>query len=239
MPAAVEIDVYTMPLSPDTRYAAVALDILSEDERRRAERFSFARDRIRYIVAHGQMRRVLSRIAGTPPEALNFGVLPSGKPIIDSPEHARRWHFNLSHSGELALLAVTDSAPVGIDIEIERPLPDRDAIAERFFSPLEREVYFEQPEPLRTPMFFSIWTRKEAFTKALGIGLAMPLDVFDVITPERSLATLQLRAGAPSLYASSPCDWHIESLDAPAGYTGAIAVSGSGNVMVVHRNVDE
>ena len=160
------------------------LDILSQDERERADRMRFAKHRERHLAAHAALRCILSAQTGRPPDALGFEATSHGKPFLrGEPELA----FNLSHSEGLGLVAVgTDGCcqSVGVDIELLRPVPDALALAHAHFLVQERER-LEGIEPaLRSHAFLTAWTRKEAYLKAIGTGLdeALPLTGVDAQT---------------------------------------------------------
>jgi len=191
---------------------------LSEEERERAARFRFERHRRRFIAAHAALRGILSRATGQPPEALRFVSGPYGKPALEQ----SRVRFNLSHSGELALVAVALGRDVGVDVELVRPEIAGERIAERFFSPGEVAALRAQPEEGRVEAFFHCWTRKEAFIKAKGEGLSHPLDSFDVSLipgePARLLATRPDPGEASR--------WSLIEVPVPPGYTAALAVEG-------------
>jgi 4'-phosphopantetheinyl transferase len=143
-------------------------EILSMDERRRAARFRFERDRNRFVASHVFLRRVLASYADANPAGLEFTVSGCGKPALTAYDDL---HFNLSHAGDLAVCAVARS-PVGIDIETVRPIADRDAMASRYFTERERETVETLPPDRQSLAFLEIWTRKEAVLKGEGIGLA-------------------------------------------------------------------
>jgi 4'-phosphopantetheinyl transferase len=143
---------------------------LSADERQRAERFRFPRHRRRFIVARGRLRQQLGARLGVAPEAVELAYGRNGKPQISS------LHFSVSHCDEVALFAFSKGSEIGVDVEAIRPIREADAIAAQFFSPLERLVC-EMDNPLG---FLRCWTRKEALVKALGEGLCMPLEQFDI-----------------------------------------------------------
>lgn len=198
-----------------------ALDVLDDDERARAARFVFDRDRSRFVAAHGWLRLLLAKYLGEPPAALRFALGPWGKPRLMDPGVDVR--FNLSHAGDHALIAVAVGIEVGVDLEQDRPEPLLD-LARRFFAPgevaaLEALPYAEQPAA-----FTRGWTRKEAFIKALGEGLSFPLDQFEV-SLERT-ATWQLLRGC-SRDVDAPGRWRLVSLPAPPGYAGALAAAGA------------
>ena len=137
--------------------------VLSMDEQERASRFHFDQDRQRFILCRAWLRCILGEHLAMPPHAVAFRLGSHGKPAVDGP-----WQFNLSHSGMWALCAVARGLPVGVDIEMFREMADAEELAERFFTPSEaRMVHAANP---REHGFFTVWTRKEAFVKAVGTG---------------------------------------------------------------------
>jgi 4'-phosphopantetheinyl transferase len=222
----VSVHVYTIPLLRHGPWLTSAESELSEAERARARRFHRVRDRERFIMAHAEMRRHLAVLAGTDASRLEFTAVANGKPVISGPDAARRWAFNLSHSGNFALLAAALETSLGVDIERKRSMTDLRQIAERFFSAAERRVLAEAEEP-QTDVFFSIWTRKEAVIKALGHGLAMPLAAFDVCEPGHWHATPIFRLDEVHGVSIPRTGWQVTSLEVPNGYAGAIATLGS------------
>ena len=194
--------------------------LLTDDELKRADRFVAALDRRRFAVGRGRLRLILGRYLDRDPASIRFTQNPHGKPgLADGP-----LRFNLSHSGSLMLLAVTRDRELGVDIEQIRPDFGGEAIANRFFAPAEVESLLGLPPEARTPAFFHGWTRKEAYIKAQGKGLALPLDEFAVeIHPNRPARLLTthpdpLEAGR----------WTLIELDAPPGYVAALCVAGRG-----------
>jgi 4'-phosphopantetheinyl transferase len=151
-------------------------ELLSGDERERADRFRFDRDRARYVVGRGLLRLLLGRYVDVDAAALRFGYGPQGKPALlgDGPQ------FNLAHSGATALYAFSPDSQLGVDVELMQPGFTDDGIAERFFSSVEVKTLRALPEEDRAQAFLACWTRKEAFLKARGDGLTLALDSFDV-----------------------------------------------------------
>lgn len=195
---------------------------LSPDERERAERFHFERDRRRYIIAHGVLRDILSRYLGVGPGLLRFHRGPHGKPALTETFGGGELGFNLTHSNELVLCAVTRSRKVGIDLEHMRTGFSEVQIAEQFFSSREIEELRSLSPEVRREAFFSCWTRKEAYLKAIGEGLLSPLDHFSVsLTPEEP-AVLRHVAGDPSEAAR----WSLRALTPGPGYAAALVVEG-------------
>ncbi len=151
---------------------------LSPAERARAAAFRFEHLRTRYIATHIALRRVLSRYAGLPPQAVRFGAGPHGKPWL---ENEPRIGFNLSHSESCAIIAVAASE-IGVDIEQLRPMPDALALASRFFHP--DEVRLLETAPSTADAFIRLWTLKEAWLKYCGKGLVQPLNSFSMLDPQ-------------------------------------------------------
>jgi 4'-phosphopantetheinyl transferase len=194
--------------------------VLDEDERRRAERFVFERDRRRFIAAHSAMRVTLGHHLGIAPEDVRYATADRGKPHLSDPPRDVR--FNLSHSGERALVAVTLGREVGVDIEQTRTMSDLFSVAERVFSSAERERLKQTSEDRQHEMFFRLWTRKESFIKALGEGMRFPLAAFDVSTEATGSQLLLSCSAAPDALQR----WTTRALPSEAGYTAAITVEG-------------
>ena len=188
---------------------------LEPDELERAGRFHFEKDRRHFIVARGFLRAVVARYLDTQPEGLRFSYGAYGKPALAS-DHVLR--FNLSHSHEVALLAVAMDADLGVDVEHIRADFASEDIARRFFSRAEVDVFNSLPKEEQVAAFFRCWTRKEAYIKAIGKGLSQALDEFDV--------TLAPGVG-PSLLWSKDDDasrWLLTDVEVGEGYAGALAV---------------
>jgi len=151
--------------------------VLAPEERERADRFRFARDRRRYITGRAELRRRLAQRCGAAPGHLQLVVGPQGKPRLGEHDGV---DFNLSHSAGWALLAITTGVTVGIDIEAVQPGIAGSGVAEHFFAPTEVRHLQSLPEHERDQAFVQCWTRKEAYLKGKGGGLSLPLDGFDV-----------------------------------------------------------
>jgi 4'-phosphopantetheinyl transferase len=218
-----------LDVPPETEAACCAT--LSGDERRRGARFRFDRDRRRFVVAHGALRALLGRYLRTPPGRLRFVHNAFGKPEL-GPEFGRRLTFNLSHSADLAAIAVAH-AEVGVDVERVREQPEYDEIARRHFSAYEVDELSGLPSRLRAQAFFICWTRKEAYAKARGEGLAMASANFSVLpTAGRAHVSHELHGSLEPRVApsdTSPAEhWSFHSLHPAPGYVGAVAVEGRG-----------
>ena len=196
--------------------------LLAPDEQARAARFRFPKDRDRFIVAHGILRAMLARYLAVEPGALRFCYSRNGKPSLAEETGGGTLCFNLSHAHGLALYAVTHGREVGIDVEYIRTDLANEQIAERFFSPREVSTLRSLPTADRLEAFFNCWTRKEAYIKARGDGLSLPLNRFDV----------SLAPGEPAALVSTPGDppeayrWSLKALSPGPGYVGALAVRG-------------
>ena len=170
------------------------LHTLATDEQSRADRFYFQRDRERFITAHGVLRAILGLYLNRAPKCLSFCYSSHGKPALAWESGGDAIRFNMSHSHGVALYAVTRGREVGIDLEFIRRDLEVEQIAERFFSRRETATLRALPADLRKYAFFLCWTRKEAYIKARGEGLSLPLDQFDVsLIPGKPAALLNTR----------------------------------------------
>ena len=210
-----EVHVWKVDLS-----ASVAdVRLLSRDEHERAARFHFEKDRQHFKAARSALRIILGRYVKVPPGSLEFGQTEYGKPFLTNPEAAGVL-FNLSHSGEIAVIAVTRDREVGVDVEFARPDFATNEVAEHFFSVAEIYTLSGLEPHLRTQAFFNCWTRKEAYVKARGEGLSMPLDVFDVsLAPDVPAAMLSNRVDK-----SEPLHWIFHDLQIDSDYAGALVI---------------
>jgi 4'-phosphopantetheinyl transferase len=217
-----EVHVWRVSLGLKDTYIQRLQCILSADELQRAERFYFQRDRWRFTVARGVLRGILSLYLGLEPQQLRFCYNSYGKPALVSTASTVKLHFNVSHSHELALYAVTYDREIGIDVEHIRTNFACQEIAERFFSPQERAALRSLPAPVKYEAFFHCWTRKEAYIKARGEGLSLPLDQFAVSLTPGEPAALLTTHWAPHEAAR----WALRELMPGPGYAAALAVEG-------------
>lgn len=199
---------------------------LSEDERARAARFVFPVHRVRYAAGRGILRELLGRYLGRDPREVRFRYTAHGKPELDEPGHPPL-RFNLSNCEAMALAGFVRGREIGVDVEELRPMPDGAAIAERFFSAPEQAVFRALPPETRDQGFFNCWTRKEAYIKAVGEGLSMPLDRFDVAFAPGEPAALLATRPDPAQAAR----WTLREADPAPGWVGAVMVEGSGWTM--------
>ena len=180
LPRAGEVHLWLLSLDQPLRPLAELYITLDMAEQVRAARFHFAHDRSRFIAGRGQLRAILAAYAGTAPRGISFAYGDAGKPYLAATAAGQPVQFNLSHCGGSALLAITRDDPVGVDIEAVRALPDAAEVAKAQFSPAEHAAWRQLPSDQRADGFFACWTRKEAVVKALGGGLSIPLDSFEV-----------------------------------------------------------
>ncbi len=195
---------------------------LSADERARAERFSFRRNRDRFIIRRGLLRAILGRYLATDPGRLRFTYGVHGKPALAPQDGGMQLRFNVSHSAGLVLYAVARGREIGVDLEAIQPAIARECIAEHFFSPREAAALRALPVDAQPEAFFTCWTRKEAYVKARGAGLALRLDGFDVSLVPGEPAALLRTAGD----AQEASRWSLQALAPGRGYVGALAVEG-------------
>jgi 4'-phosphopantetheinyl transferase len=212
-----EVHVWRLPLDSPGAVLEPLATTLRPEERARAEKFFFDRDRNAYIAARGVLRQLLSRYLGCPPSELQFGYESRGKPFLASPSSKRPLNFNVAHSRDIALLAFSAGPPVGVDVEFIRSDISSEEIAVRYFAPQEvAELLALAPEQ-RPEAFFLGWTRKEAYVKALGDGLQIPLASFCVSLTPGQPATLE---------SADSSRWTLRNLSPGPGYAGALVAEG-------------
>jgi 4'-phosphopantetheinyl transferase len=196
--------------------------ILSDEERRRAEKFQFEKNRLPYIVAHAALRRILAGYLKVDPSELTFREGPYGKPELILTWQRETLNFNLSHSHEAALIGVTLGRQIGVDVEFIKKDFKWQEIAERFFAPGEIASLRALPQEKQRRAFFTCWTRKEAYIKAKGGGLSIPLQDFEVSLEEPA---------AILTHQSDPEEvkrWALSEIEVSADYAAAVAVEGQG-----------
>lgn len=202
--------------------------LLDAAEQARARRFCNADLQRRYIIAHGGLRLILANIVHQSPETLHLIANPWGKPALSQGGLV----FNLSHSQDLALCAVASAGEIGIDIESFRPAysAERLVIARRFFHPAEYQFLNMITDAAQNAAFLRCWTRKEAYIKAKGLGLSLPLNQFHI-----SCATI------PELISSEcfPEDvgrYRLGDINVPLGYWASFAYSGTDSDTIIYRD---
>jgi 4'-phosphopantetheinyl transferase len=214
-----EIHVWTARLNDDHHAISDSLGLLCGEERARAARFAFERDRVRFIQTHGIVRRILADYCGADGATLAFASNDHGKPHLIQPAANPDLQFSVSHSGDLCMLAVQRDHAVGVDVEKLRDLPQAMDIVQSYFTPAESRALAALPETARRDAFFALWTHKEAMVKGLGISLAAHLGRLEF---ERDGAG-QLRLAAWDGDQSIAQCWSTARLDPEPGYVAAIA----------------
>jgi 4'-phosphopantetheinyl transferase len=193
--------------------------LLAEDERGRADRFHFERDRQRFTVGRGTLRLLLSRYLQLEPDTLKFDYGDRGKPKLANLPDDRSIQFNLSHSHGLALYAFTRRHQIGVDVEQVRPIERLDQLANRFFSPQE-SAFLKTLAPIaQQEAFFRFWTSKEAYVKACGVGLSQPTQEIEIsLKPGQE----QLISIAEDMKLAEA--WKLKLLIPAQGFIGAFVV---------------
>src|SRR5882762_6766568 len=198
-----EIVVFRLDMEPEAVRVSAAL--LSDAERQRASRFAFDHDCRRFIAARAQLRRLLAARLEVRPESVELVYGPRGKPALSRRFEDSDLRFNVSHCEDVAVYAFALGREIGIDVEAIGVIRDADDIAARFFSSCEYEAYCALDRCDRPLGFFSCWTRKEAFIKALGEGIYYPLDRFDVSLTPASLRIFSASRARPEKTANGRC----------------------------------
>ena len=215
-----EVHVWLVALATSAACRAGLEGLLDADERARATRLRLPHARERFVVAHGALRDVLARYVGARAASLRFALGAMGKPTLARPP-ATGISFNLAHSGDVAMLAVSRRAAVGIDVEELRDATPVEAIATRFFSPAEIEGLNALPAAERQARFFTLWAAKEAYVKALGDSVWQRLPSVRVLLPPE--------AAVPTLVdgkRSVATEWTLTLVDPGVSAAAALVVVG-------------
>lgn len=208
-----EAHVWRINLQVNAPVPAACQNSLSAEEKTRADRFYFERHGRRFIVARGALRNLVGRYVGLPAAEVEFESTGNGKPFICHPKTPMR--FNLSHSGDLCVIAFSAASELGVDIEASERRVEALEIAKRFFTPEEHAEIQETEESKRLETFLRFWTAKEAVMKATGLGLRLePAAIGVELEP---LRIVSLRADLPSA-------WTLQAFDPAPGYIGTLAV---------------
>ncbi|ABQ26196.1 4'-phosphopantetheinyl transferase [Geotalea uraniireducens Rf4] len=228
MPAAGEVQIRFASLDLEAGELARLRRFLSTDELARADRLINQQHRDRFVAGRGFLRETLADYLGLEPEMLRFNEGEHGKPsLAEETGGSCSRRFNLSHKGGRAVLAVSGSCEVGIDLEqMLDNLPFRE-MAQRFFAPRETEELFSLPPHLQLSAFYRFWTRKEAYLKGLGTGFSRPADSFAVsLLPDQPLSVVDYQATA-----DTPSRWTIADIPVPEGFCAALATEGAAPVI--------
>ena len=195
---------------------------LNPEERERASRFRFEVDRRRNLCGRGVLRVLAGKYLGVEPASLRFRTSEAGKPELVAPNPARL-RLNVSHSGDYVLVGFVWGRAIGVDVELIRPDIEPEEIAKRFFSAKEQQDLASLAPADRISAFFRCWTRKEAYVKATGEGLGLPLSQFDVsFLPGEPAALLEARPDP--LEASR---WWMQGIEVGPDHAAAVIVATS------------
>jgi len=213
-----EVHVIRANLRASSSAGARSLTWLSSDERDRAARYRFEEHRRRFIAGRVFLRTILGAYLGIAPGEVRFSYGSHGKPSLDKNVHIANIQFNVSASEELALYAVAQDVPLGVDVERVSPRSGFDSIARRICSPAEYQKLADLPDAEKIEAFFHCWTRKEALAKAIGEGLLFPMDQYDVSTGGR------VSSGLPGGNSANEAEWFLHDLSPAEGFVGALVV---------------
>jgi 4'-phosphopantetheinyl transferase len=219
-----EIHVWAASLAVSPADLARFATFLSSDETERAGKFKFDRHRNRFIAGRGILRELLGRYLKTNPAQIDFSYAERGKPGLTKPFASAKLHFNLAHSENLALLAITSRAPVGVDVEHIRSINNVEDLVARFFSTRENELFQKLSAEEKPRAFFNLWTRKEALLKATGEGIGQSLKKVEVSFLSGESARLLDIVGEPNKASA----WTLQELSPAKEFIGAIAIQAQG-----------
>jgi 4'-phosphopantetheinyl transferase len=222
-----EIHIWSADLDLNASRLEFLSGLLSADEQDRAGRFRFWRDQRRYMAGRGILRLLIGRYHSVDPKATKFLYSKYGKPYLPS----GNLKFNVAHCQDLALFGFCFNADIGVDVECIRTIEDAPGIASRFFSPGENEAFLAAPVERQTEVFLSYWTLKEAYVKALGLGLSYPLDNFEVSIPENEEPLILADHGNNE----GAANWSLFSLSPQPGCAAAVAAHGNNWRLIVQK----
>lgn len=220
VPRAGEIDLWRVNLEQDPASIDSLFELLPSDEKDRANKFVFAKDRLHFIAARGELRKIIGGYLGMSPEEVKFSVRHYGKPYLSSDDEGLK--FNLSHSRGIALIAVSGGREVGVDVECVNTDFDVFSIAPSVFSAAEVERIRSLSSDVQAETFFAGWTRKEALLKAMGDGLSSPEELQTAIS-SIGADEVVFRSSENGKYT----DWSLTSFELDGGFKAALAVEGN------------
>lgn len=224
MPSPRTVSVWRVGLDAGDQVVESLREHLSSDELERAERLRGSEVGRRWLVSRGALRAILGAELGTAPASVRLRLGPHGRPGLEPTVHEQDLDFNLSHSGEMALVAVGRGLRVGVDVERLRPGRNPLRVADRYFSPAEVAAVRAVPEAERPGAFLRYWTAKEALAKGLGLGLQAPIGGLE----------LAVQPGGAMVPVHEAKDWRVFELEVPSGYFAALAVDDPEAQIVVH-----
>src|SRR5882724_10871090 len=219
-----DVHIWLARLDPAESSVLQLQALLSDDELQRAAPFRFERDRRRFVAARGLLRSLLGRYLKRQPQAIRFLYQPAGKPYLAFEENEPKLQFNISHSNEMALIGLALEHRIGVDIEFKNPDRATLDVARHFFAPEEVSSLDQMPVEAKCDGFFAVWTRKEAYIKGRGEGIALGLDTFAVTAAAADPRLLRSSHGADEARR-----WRFWNIDAGPAYAAAITVEGAGD----------
>lgn len=217
-----ELHIWRIDLINALRQSSEFYPILSDDERKRANCFYHRKHQENFIFTRGVLRKIIGDYLKKDPSQIEFSYNKYGKPFIKKNQKISPFNFNLSHSEDIALCIISKDVEAGIDIEKVFPLDQCVSIAKQFFSKQEINALKNAFPDHQLRLFYQIWTRKEAFVKAIGVGLGCPLKDFDVIS-EANKITFFRKEERDEIFSK---DWNFKQLSVQEGYEAAIAYQG-------------
>lgn len=229
-----EIYIYKTSLLWPENKIITEWQILSEDEKLRANRFVKPSDRQKFIAARATLRKLLGEFLGIEAKEIVFSESAYKKLELQaSQQKNHKLEFNLSHSHDLALFAFAYQNPVGIDLEYIHPTKNFLEIAQKFFTKNEFKSICNLPKELQLQAFFNCWSRKEAFTKALGLGLNYDLAKFEIASEnyKSKISKINLKIFDENLVSQN---WSLFALNIDPNYASALAVAGNFNSENIH-----
>ena len=228
-----EIHIWTASLNRDELFIENLHEFITKNEQIKADKFHFQKDQKNYIISHGLLRIILSRYLIQKPNQIQFSISKYGKPSLQNNPGDEILSFNMSHSADKVIYAITRNRMIGIDIERIVEVYPCEEIAENFFSTKENnELLKLEPGKPREIAFFTTWTRKEAYIKARGEGLSVPLDQFDVAVSKDEPAKLIANRMDPE----EVTRWTLIDLKTSPGYVSTLAAEGS-DLRISYREI--
>jgi len=218
-----QVDIWTIPLVQSEQVINNLYWLLSEDERDKLIRFNFIQDRHRFIICHGAVRRILSKYLDFDPNKIKFDNNQFGKPILRDEMGGIGIQFNLTHSEDRAVFALTPLRNIGIDIELVHPFTDYEKLAATYFSREEVAYLGSLDGTSKLNAFYKLWTRKEAFLKAIGKGLSFPLNDFSMLG-NTSVEFQKVKLSWRSALAGY---WYYIDLQIEDGYSSSMVIEGN------------
>lgn len=226
-----EVHIWCMSTYQCEPYLTTLEQVLSVDERVKATRFYFQKDRDQFITARGMLRLLISSYIGTEPSKLLFYYGLFGKPLLVQEPEENNLCFNVSHSNGFILCALAWSRRIGIDLEnVQAGLPYEELV-DRFFSPSEKALFYTFPPNKKSLIFFTFWTLKEAYVKAKGTGLSFRLDQFDtLLIEEKSTVVLNIMGDS-----QDGLRWLLVHISPSPGYVAALAVESASEPDIINE----